>query len=131
MLHDNWKGSVFHIISIPRIVLLALTVSLIGADLAQSQSPASTPLSTQSSDEETVRALTEKYGLAIDAGELETMRQLWDPQSPNLASRLRVYQGIFSNSRIRFISLKVTRLEVMGERAISHLTTDERHLDKK
>src|SRR5262247_2232075 len=59
------------------------------------------------------------------------MRQFWNPQSPNLASRLRVYQGLFSNRRIEFINLKVTRLEVTGDKAVSNLTTDERQLDKK
>ena len=79
-----------------------------------SQASASTPGLSQSSDEEIVRALTEKYGLAITAGDIEAMRQLWNPQSPNLASRLRVYQRLFSKTRTEFISLKVTRLEVTG-----------------
>jgi hypothetical protein len=59
------------------------------------------------------------------------MRQFWNPQSPNLASRLRVYQGLFSNTRIEFTRITVSRLEVTGDKAVSHLTTDERHLDKK
>jgi CHAT domain-containing protein len=116
-----------------RVLLCSLTLclSLNCPILALPQAPTSTPNPTQSSDEETLRILTEKYGLAIAAGELETIRQLWNPQSPNLASRLRVYQGLFSNTRIEFISLKVTRLEVSGDKAVSHLTTDERRLDKK
>src|SRR5262245_4980933 len=59
------------------------------------------------------------------------MRQMWNPQSPNLAPRLQVYRGLFLNSRIEFISLKVTLLEVMGDKAVSHLTTDESRLYKK
>jgi CHAT domain-containing protein/tetratricopeptide (TPR) repeat protein len=110
---------------------LALSCIFVSPALAQFQAPASTPSQPQSSDEETVRALSERYGLAIAAGEIETMRQLWNPQSPNLASRLRVYQGLFSNTRIEFISMNVTRLEVTGDKAVSHLTTDERRLDKK
>jgi len=109
----------------------ALSLSFNVPILTPSQAPASTPGLSQSSDEETVRALTEKYGLAITAGDIEAMRQLWNPQSPNLASRLRVYQRLFSNTRIEFINLKVSRLEVTGDKAVSHLTTDERHLDKK
>lgn len=34
---------------------------------------------SRSVDEEAVRALTERYGQAIAAGDLETMRELWDP----------------------------------------------------
>jgi CHAT domain-containing protein/Tfp pilus assembly protein PilF len=99
--------------------------------LTQSQSPASTAGPSQSADQETLRALTEKYGLAIAAGALETMRELWVPSSPHLASRIRVYRGLLSNARVEFISLKVTRVEVTGDKAVSHLTSDERHLDKK
>jgi CHAT domain-containing protein len=120
------------------LLLLALSLNLVNSAPAQSQSssPASKappliPGSPQSSDEAAIRAAAEKYGSAIAAGDLETMRQLWNPQSPNLSSRLRLYQGLFSNSRLEFISLTVTRVEVTGEKAVSHLTTDERQVDKK
>src|SRR5262249_22497904 len=110
---------------------LALSLSLISPAWAHFRAPASTPSPSQSSDEETIRALSEKYGLAIAAGEIETMRQLWNPQSPNLASRLRPYQNLFSTTRIEFIRMNVTWLEVMGDKAVSHLMADERRLDKK
>src|SRR4030095_9819961 len=120
------------------LILLALSLNLVTFALAQSQSspsaskaPPLIPGSSRSSDEETLRALTEKYGAAIAAEDLDTMRQMWNPQSPNLAPRLRLYQGLFSYSRIAFISLKVTLLEVMGDKAVSHLTTDESRLYKK
>lgn len=90
----------------------------------------SVPSPSQPSDQDTVRALTEQYGQAVSGGDLETMRTLWDPQSPNLAARLRVYQGTFSRLRLKFIRLNVTRLEVTGDKAVSHMTTDERQLDK-
>jgi hypothetical protein len=32
----------------------------------------------------------------------------------------------FSNARIELIRLKVTRIEVMGDKEVSHMTTDER-----
>src|SRR4030095_296067 len=67
----------------------------------------------------------------IAASDLEGMRQLWDPQSPNLDARLKFYQGVFANLRVEFVSLNVTRLEVTGDKAVSHLTTDERQLDKR
>jgi CHAT domain-containing protein/Tfp pilus assembly protein PilF len=116
-----------------RVLLYSLALSLIfnGPILALPHAPASTPSPPQSSDEETLRTFTEKYGLAITAGDIQAMRQLWNPQSPNLASRLRVYQGLFSNTRIEFISMNVTRLKVTEDKAVSHLTTDERRLDKK
>jgi CHAT domain-containing protein/predicted negative regulator of RcsB-dependent stress response len=120
------------------LLFLALSLILVHSAPAQSQSSSSAskapPLifgSPQSSDEATLRALTEKYGLAIAAGDLEAMRQFWDPQSPNLAPQLKVYQDIFSRMRFEFVSLKVTRLEVAGAKAVSHLTTDERQLEKK
>src|SRR5215470_19270513 len=85
------------------LVLLALSLNLVNSAPAQSQSSSSAPKapslissSSQPSDEATIRAAAEKYGSAIAAGDLETMRQLWNPQSPNLSSRLRLYQGLFS-----------------------------------
>src|SRR2546423_7914765 len=99
--------------------LLALGLSLISPALVQSELLVSTPSPPQSLEEETLRRMTEQYGLAIAAGDLEALREFWNPQSPNLASRLGVYQSFFSTSRIEFISLKVTRLEVTGERAVS------------
>src|SRR5262245_37330812 len=120
------------------LLFLALSLILVHSAPSQSQSSSSAskapPLifgSPQSSDEATLRALTEKYGLAIAAGDLEAMRQFWDPQSPNLAPQLKVYQDVFSRARFEFVSLKVTRLEVAGAKAVSHLTTDERQLEKK
>src|SRR5262245_37683853 len=111
--------------------LMALSLSFNVAFLAVSQPASSAPAIQNSSDQEALRALTEKYGLAIAAGDLETMRQFWDPESPNLASQLKVYQNIFSSRRFEFVSLKVTRLEIAGDKALSHLTTDERNLDKR
>jgi len=111
--------------------LLALSLSFNIAVLALCQPASSASAMQNSPDQEALRALTEKYGATIAAGDLEGMRQLWDPQSPNLTSQLRLYQSLFSYARIEFISLKVTRLEVMGDRAVSHLTTDESHLYKK
>ena len=120
------------------LCLVALSLNLVNPAPAQSQSSSSDPKahssiygSPQSSDEETIRAGVEKYGLAIASGDIEAMRQLWNPQSRHLASRLRLYQGLFSYARIEFISLKVTRAEVMGDKAVSHLTADERRLYKK
>jgi CHAT domain-containing protein len=111
--------------------LLALSLIFNVAFLALSQSASSASAIQNSSDQEALRALTKKYGLAIAAGDLETMRQFWDPQSPNLASQLKVYQNIFSSRRFEFVSLKVTRLEIAGDKALSHLTTDMRQLDKR
>src|SRR6185503_10727537 len=110
------------------LCLLALSLSLVSPASSQFQSLASTPSPTQSSDEETLRRMTEEYAQAIAAGDLEKMRELWNPQSPNRDSRLRYYQG---NTRYEFIRMKVSRLEVTGDKAISHVTTDERRLDRK
>lgn len=85
----------------------------------------------QTTDEEAVRALTLAYGAAIGAGELEQMRGFWNPQAPGLIGHLRVYQGLFASLRIEFVNPKLTRLEITGARAVSHLTADERRLDKQ
>jgi len=82
---------------------LQTALNLVDSAPAQSQSSSfvskAPPLilgSPKSSDEATISAAAEKYGSAIAAGDLETMRQLWNLQSPNLSSRLRLYQGLFS-----------------------------------
>jgi hypothetical protein len=120
------------------LCLVALSLNLVNPAPAQSQSSSSDHKShssiygsPQSSDEETVRAGVEKYALAVALGDLEAMRRFWNPQSSHFAPRLRLYQGFFSYARIEFISLKVTRVEVMGNKAVSHLTADERRPYKK
>jgi CHAT domain-containing protein/predicted negative regulator of RcsB-dependent stress response len=110
---------------------LVLNLSFNSPILTPPQGLNSDPNSLQSSDEETLGALTEKYGLAITAGNLEAMRQFWNPQSPSVASRLSAYQRQFSYLRLEFTRMNVTRVEVTGEKAVSHLTVDERRLDKK
>ena len=114
-----------------RVFALVLSLNLISPGVAQAQPLVSSLRSSQSSDEETLRSLTEKYGLAIAASDLETLRQFWDPQSTHLAARLRVYQGVFSEQRIELLKMSVTRLEVTGDKAISHLTSDDQYQDKK
>jgi CHAT domain-containing protein len=111
--------------------LVALSLSFNVAVPALSQPASSAPAIQNSSDQEALRALTEKYGATIAASDLEGMRQLWDPQSPNLDARLKFYQGVFTNIRVEFVSLNVTRLEVTGDKAVSHLTIDERQLEKR
>ncbi|MGA9773922.1 MAG: CHAT domain-containing tetratricopeptide repeat protein [Blastocatellia bacterium] len=111
--------------------LIALGLSFISPASSLFQSLASTPSTSQLSDEETLRRMTEQYALAIAAGDLEAIRRFWNPQSPNLASRLWFYRNPFSDLRIEFISLEVTRLEIRDSRAVLNLTTDERWLDKK
>ncbi len=106
----------------------AVLFILLPAEVPASALPQS---ASRSVDEEAVRTLTERYGQAIAAGDLDTMRELWNPTSPHMAARLRFYQGLFSNTRIEFISMNVTRLEVTGDKAVSHLTSDDRYLDKK
>ena len=113
------------------LCLLVSSLSLISPFTSRFQSLALTPNPPQSSDDETLRRQTEQYASAIAAGDLEAMRRFWNSPSPNLASRLSYYQRLFLDTRIEFISLKVTRLEITGDRAVSHLTADERRLDKK
>jgi CHAT domain-containing protein/tetratricopeptide (TPR) repeat protein len=108
-----------------------LNLALITAAFAQSHSPVATPLPAATADEESVRTLTLNYGLAIVAGDLDALRKFWNPQSPNLAAQVRSYKNVFTYARLEFISPEVTRLEITGDKAVSHLTVDERRLDKK
>ncbi|HKR13292.1 MAG TPA: CHAT domain-containing tetratricopeptide repeat protein [Pyrinomonadaceae bacterium] len=109
--------------------LLILNLSLITPAFAQTV--VSNPLRASSADEESVRALTEQYGRAIVAGDLEAMRKFWNPQSPNLNSQFRIYKNALAQTRIELANPEVTQLEVTGEKAVSQLTADERRLDKK
>jgi hypothetical protein len=88
-------------------------------------------LASQSSDQETIRALTTKYGQTIAAGDFDAMRAMWNDTSPNLKARLAASKTRLSVERIEFLSMNVTRVEVTGDRALSHLTTDERRREKK
>ncbi len=104
---------------------LVLFLSFYGPLLSPTQAQSSTSNPSHLSDEETVRTLTTAYGLGIADGEIETMRQLWNPTSFNLASRLWAYQGLFSYARIEFFSMQAPRLAVTVDKAVSHLTTDK------
>jgi CHAT domain-containing protein len=90
-----------------------------------------TPAVTQPVADDSVRALTEQYGRAIVAGDLEAMRKFWNPQSPNLNSQFRYYKSILAQARLQFINPQLTRVEVNGDKAVTELTTDERRFDKK
>lgn len=100
--------------------LIILNLSLTTA-IAQSHSPA----------EESLRALTEQYGRAIAAGDIEAMRKLWNPQSPQLVAQFRYYKSVFAQARLELLKSELTRIEITGDKAVSELTTDERRFDKK
>ena len=111
--------------------ILFLNLVLVTAAFAQAHAPVATPVRVLIAEEESVRALTAQYGRAIVAGDLEGLRKFWNPQSPNLAAQSRIYKNVFAHSRVEFITPEVTKLEITGDKAVSHLTVDERRLDKK
>ena len=111
--------------------IIALNLSLITPALAQSNTFASTPMRAAAAEEETLRDLTEEYGGALVAGDLNAMRKFWNPQSPNLSTHFRYYKSLLAHSRIEFVTPEVTKLEITGDKAVSYLTADERRLDKK
>jgi CHAT domain-containing protein len=82
-------------------------------------------------EEESLRTLTAQYGDALVAGDLDAMRQFWNPQSPNLSGQLRLYKNVFAQARVELTGAEVTRLEISGDKAVSQLTVDERRLDRK
>jgi len=106
--------------------VLLLSVSLICV-----QAIAASAKAGEAPEEETLGQLTELYAQALTAGDLGKIREFWNPQSPNLTPRLRSYQNLVSETRIVFITPKVTQLEVTGARAVSQLTADEQRLDRK
>ena len=111
--------------------LIALNLTLTIPALAQSHSFVPTPVRAVSAEEKDLRELTEQYGRALAAGDLDGMRKFWDPQSPNLATHFRYYKGVLAQARINFITSEVTKLEITGDKAISFFTADERRIDKK
>src|SRR6185369_2604558 len=82
-------------------------------------------------EEESLRTLTSQYGSAVVAGDLDAVRKFWDPLSPNLTAQLRSYRNVFAQARLEFINTEVTQLHISGDKAVSHLTVDERRRDKK
>jgi CHAT domain-containing protein/tetratricopeptide (TPR) repeat protein len=111
--------------------VIVLNLSLITPAFAQSNSTAATPIRASAAEEQTVRELTEQYGRALMAGDLDAMRKFWNLQSPNLASHFRFYKAVLAQARIDFTTPEVTKLEIIGDKAVSYFTADERRLDKK
>jgi CHAT domain-containing protein len=111
--------------------LLVLNLSFIIPAFAQSHSPGSTSLRAAAAEDEALRTLTVQYGRALVAGDLDAVRNFWDPQSPNLTAQLRSYKNVFAHARLEFISPEITRLEITGDKAVSQLTVDERRFDNK
>lgn len=111
--------------------LLVLNLSLFSAAFAQSHSLASNTMRPSAAEEESLRTLTAGYARAVVAGDLDAMRKFWNPQSPNVAAQLRTYKNLFALARFEFLSPDVSRLEITGDKAVSHLTVDELRLDKK
>lgn len=111
--------------------ILLLNLSFITAAFAQSNSVTSTPIRASAAEEQGLRTLTAEYGRALAAGDLETVRKFWNPQSPNLPPVLRNYKKVFAQAQLEFLSPEVTQLEIAGDKAVSQLTVDERRRDKK
>ena len=111
------------------ITLLLLNLSLTA--FAQSHSVTSTPVRALTAEEESLRTLTAEYGRALVAGDLDTLRKFWNPQSQNLPAQFRSYKNVFAYARLEFTSPEVTQLEITGDKAVSQLTVDERRFDKK
>ena len=111
--------------------ILILILSLVTTAFAQSHTLTSTPVRASAAEEESLRTLTAAYGRALVTGDLDALRKFWNSQSPNLSTQFRSYKNTFAQARFEFTRPEVTRLEITGDKAISHLTVDERRLDKK
>jgi CHAT domain-containing protein/tetratricopeptide (TPR) repeat protein len=111
--------------------LIVLNLSLTNPAFAQSHSYTATPMRASAAEEESLRGLTEQYGRALAAGDLEAMRKFWNPQSPNLANQFRYYKGVLAQARLDFVTPEVSGLEIAGDKAFSYFTADEGRLDKK
>ena len=113
------------------LFLLAVNLSFFAGAFAQSHSSSSTSMRASAADEASLRALTEEYGRALAAGDLDALRKFWNPQSLNLATQLRSYKNVFAQARLEFTTVEITLVEINGDRAVSQLTVDERRFDKK
>jgi CHAT domain-containing protein len=113
------------------LALIVLNLIFNTPAFAQAHALVPTPVRAATAEAETLRTLTEQYGRALVAGDLEAVRNFWDPQSPNLAAQLRSYKNVFAHARLEFISPAVTRLDITGDKAVSELTVDERRFDNK
>jgi CHAT domain-containing protein len=114
------------------LVLLFLNLSLFTVASAQSSnSLTSTSVRAAAAEEERLRTLTNEYGRALAAGDLEALRRFWNPQSPNLSSQIRSYKTVFAQARLELNGAEVTRLEIAGDKAVSQLTVEERRVDRK
>src|SRR5687768_13573134 len=113
------------------LALLVLSLTPITSAFAQSHSLTASPMRASAAEEESLRTLTAEYGRALAAGDLDTVRKFWNPESPNLSAQLRSYKNMFALAQLEFISTEVTQLEIVGDKAISQLTVDERRRDKK
>src|SRR6185369_27846 len=108
-----------------------INLSLITAAFAQSNSLTSTPMRAAAAEEESLRTLTAEYGRALASGDVEAVRKFWNPHSANLPPVLHNYKKIYALARIEITKPEVTQLEITGDKAISHLTVEERRFDNK
>src|SRR5215471_19361820 len=97
--------------------LLALSLSFNLAFLALSQPASSAPATQNSSDQEALRALVEKYFALYAAKDLDGLMSLWSRQSPDYVATRQALEKQFATEDAKFGRLTISRLKVEDKRA--------------
>jgi len=97
---------------------LALSLTFISPNLAQSQSATSGTAAQHSADEAALRSLAEGFFYTWTAKDLDGFLRLWSPNSPNLESRKQETQKLFvDHEKIEVKKVTVYIVTIDGEKA--------------
>jgi CHAT domain-containing protein len=118
------KGVCFLSFALRVFYPLALSLSIISAVLAQSQSASSALNSIQSPAEGAVRGVVERYFALYAAKDLDGLMNLWSEKSPDYASFKQDLQRQFTTEDYRSSLLRISRFKVQGEKASLRATVN-------
>ncbi len=112
---------------------LALSLSLIGAVLAQSQpSTLNSTYPTQSPAEAALRVVVEKYFALYAGKDLDGLMNLWSVKSPELEARRKTAAELFASSeKIALKRFAVRQLRMAGDKARVRVEADVQVIEAK
>src|SRR5215510_2275829 len=109
---------------------LALSLTFISPNLAQSQSATSGTAAQHSADEAELRSLAEAFFHNWAAKDLDAFLRLWSAGSPELESRRKEAQELFATSeRIEIRSLNIRAVNMDGGKARVRVEIDVRVIE--
>lgn len=107
-----------------RLTLLSLLLALSCSVLVQRVSSSATEMrnsASASADEVTLREIVKQYFNAYQQKDLNTIRELWSPKSPEAAQRLKDMERIFARTgRIEVGGPEILSVEISIDRASVH-----------